>query len=53
MIELKSTFNPARAAATAQRLRDGTPAVPLVVRDIKKPGKGGVHVITNIGKASQ
>lgn len=52
MIEAKSVFNPARAAATAQRLREGRPAVPLVKREIKKPGKGGIHVITSIGKSA-
>ena len=48
----KSQFQPARARAVAQRLRDGTKPVPMFTRDIKKPGKAGVVVISNIGKAT-
>ena len=44
----RSQFSEARAKATAQRLREGRPAVPLFV---EQPKAEGDYVITNIGRA--
>lgn len=46
----QSTFNPARARDVAKRLREGKKPTPMFTREIQKPGKAGVVVITSIGK---